>query len=122
MVKYWIKKLKNDPVYGTIRFKKLETGYPPFDIDDDLIDTVDMDEFLRIEQDRIPLFIGSQFGIHPKIREIRHFFNGKKRWAILSKSLLSGMVSGLSIYQIEQNAKFNLPELNKFLVERFNNY
>jgi hypothetical protein len=101
----WISKLKNDERFAHLRFKRLFKGYPPFEIEEDLIDFVDDQEFNRIEENRIPLFIGSQFGITPRINEIQEFFNGKKYLAILGKSLLSGTVSGLTIYQIEEGDK-----------------
>jgi hypothetical protein len=101
----WITKFKSNALFGQKRFKRLEKGYPPFEIDEDLIDFVDHEEFNRIEEHRIPLFIGSQFGITPRINDIPEFFNGKKQVAILAKSLLSGTVSGLTIYQIEADEK-----------------
>lgn len=103
--KYWIKNFKNDRVHGYKKFKRLNVGYPRFEIDKAIIDTVEFEEFLNIEEQRIPLFIGSQFGIYPRIDEIPNFFNGRKVIAILSKSLLSGHVSGLKLFQIEKNDK-----------------
>jgi hypothetical protein len=101
----WISKLKNDVRFAHLRFKRLDKGYPPFEIDANLIDFVDEQEFNSVEEDRMPLFIGSQFGITPRINDIPDFFNGKKQVAILGKSLLSGTVSGLTIYQIEEGDK-----------------
>ncbi len=113
--KYWIKKFKNDQDHGQKRFKKLNVDYPPFEIDEAIIDTVEWDEFIKIEEHRIPFFIGSQFGINPRIIEMPEFFNGKKLVAILSKSLLSGHVSGLNLYQIEEHEdKFNHNKIAEF--------
>ena len=103
--KYWIKNFKNDLDHGQKRFKRLNKGYPPFNIDEAIIDIVEFEEFIKIEEQRIPLFIGSQFGISPRIDEIPQFFNGEKLIAILGKSLLSGHVAGLSLYQIGKNDK-----------------
>lgn len=103
--KYWIKKFQMDVNFGNKRLKRLENGYPPFEIDDNLIDTVDLKSFITDEEDRIPLFIASQFGIHPSIKSIPDFFNGPKMIAVLSKSLLSGNVHGLSIHLIQENDK-----------------
>jgi hypothetical protein len=103
--KYWIKSFLKDQQHGQKRLKRLEKGYPPFEIDEALIDIVEFDEFIQIEERRIPLFIGSQFGIHPSIDNIPQFFNGEKLIAILGKSLLSGHVAGLSLYQIGKNEK-----------------
>lgn len=102
---YWISNLQKDPIYSGIRFKKLENGYPPFVIEESLVDVVSKEEFVRIEERRLPLFIGSQFGIHPEMTKIPDFFNGHKLVAILAKSLLSGMVDGVSIYEIGADEK-----------------
>ncbi len=113
--KYWIKKFKNEELNGQKRFKRLNKGYPPFDIDQSLIDIVEMEEFIKIEEQRLPLFIGSQFGISPNIDDMPEFFNGRKLIAILNKSLLSGHVSGLIVYQIEENEKkFNYKKVESY--------
>lgn len=101
--KLWIQKFKQDPLHGHKRFKRLQTGYPPFEIDDDLIDIVDLESFIKVEEDRIPLFIGTQFGIYPRIDKVPNFINGRKLVAILGKSLLSGHVAAVSLHQIEEN-------------------
>ena len=103
--KYWIKNFMNDQDHGQKRFKIINKGYPPFEIDKTLIDIVEFDEFIKIEEQRIPLFIGSQFGIDPRIDDIPQFLNGQKLIAILGKSMLSGGVAGLSLYQIGKNDK-----------------
>ncbi len=103
--KYWIKKFKNDPQNLNIKFKSPFMGSIPFEIDEDIFDRVELEEFVKIEQNRIPLFLGSQFGIAPRINEIPDFFNGEKIIAILAKSMLSGHVSGLTIYKIYENEK-----------------
>jgi hypothetical protein len=113
----WIKKFKEEQKNCQKRFKRLERGYPPFEFDESLIDIVDMEEFIKIEEFRIPIFVGSQFGIYPRIEKMPEFFNGRKVIAILSKSLLSGHVSGLTIYQIEENEK----QFNYKRVERYPN-
>jgi len=107
--KYWIKKFKTDIEYGDKRFKRIKKGYPYFEIDNELIDIVELDDFIKIEPNRFPLFIGSQFGIHPKLNEISDFFNGEKVIAVLSKSVLSGSVSGLSLHKINKNDKKFIP-------------
>jgi hypothetical protein len=98
-------------MYGHLRFKKLKNqgfgGYPPFDIDETLIDEVDLDTFIKKEETRIPLFIGHQFGINPWFNNIPNFLFEDKIVAILGKSVLSGHVAGLSIYQIPANSPEN---------------
>lgn len=96
----WVKRLLMNEKYRKVRFKKLNIGYPPFHFPKELIDTVSMVEFKRNEDQRIPLFIGSQFGIFPNPEKIPWFFNSNKVVAILSKSLLSGVVYGLKIFWV----------------------
>lgn len=95
---YWVDCLKMDKRWTNIRFKKLETGYPPFVLYPFLFDVVSLEDFITPEENRMPLFIGSQFGIHPRLENI--FTNkedGEIIIAILNKSLLSGHVAGLKI-------------------------
>jgi hypothetical protein len=92
---------KSDSHYGKTRFKWLGYHRPPFEIEEAMIDYVSKDEFNEIDIERIPLLLGSQFGLSPDINAMPEFFNGYKLVAILGKSLLSGHVSGLSICQIE---------------------
>lgn len=98
---YWLAVFQKDDVNRNKRFKILNCGYPNFVLDSKHYDIVELEEFNRIEDDRLPLFIGTQFGIAPKIENLTNFFNGEKEIAILGKSALSGAVSGLSIYKIE---------------------
>ncbi len=67
-------------------------------IPDELYDLVDEVTFKKIEPNRIPLFLGSSFGLYPNIKEL--FTDKKQRLiAIYSKSLLSGLVYGLVFYE-----------------------
>lgn len=100
---YWIKHFMQDPDYCHLRFKKLDkgfNGYPPFDIDDKMIDSVDLQTFIKKEDTRIPLLIGTQMGIYPRIDEISHLFREDLIFAILEKSVLSGCVAGLGIHKL----------------------
>ena len=106
---YWIKHFKQDKKFGHLRFKLFKDkrcgGYPPFDIDESLIDKVRLDDFIKIERHRSPFFLGTQFGIYPRIDKIPNFFNRPKIIAVLGKSLLSGHVAGLFIYKVYKDNK-----------------
>ena len=115
----WIEKFKADPEYCNKRFKIINgEGYiQHLYIDPDLIDLVTEEEFQLIEEDRIPLGIGSQCGINPRMisNENSTFFNGEKIVALLCKSLLSGRVHGIKIYKIEKDEKkFMSREIKQF--------
>jgi hypothetical protein len=98
---YWLAAFQKDDANRNKRFKILNCGYPNFVLDTVHYDIVELEVFNLIENNRLPLFIGTQFGIVPKIENLNDFFNGQKEIAILGKSVLSGAVSGLSIYKIE---------------------
>ena len=100
---YWIKHFRQNKEFGHLRFKLLKDKghrfYPSFDIDESLIDEVELNDFIKIEENRIPFFIGHQFGISPSINKIPNFHSEDKIIGILGKSLLSSLVSGLTIYK-----------------------
>ena len=96
----WVDIIKQDKHFGKIRFKKLNRGYPIFVLHPHLYDEVNLNEFITSEINRLPLFIGSQFGINPRLEDVFFSNNELKIIAVLSKSLLSGKVSGLKIYEL----------------------
>lgn len=100
---YWIDWLQADPIYCNMRFKKLGNTYPLFEIDDGLIDEVEIEEFLCYDPDRIPFFIGSQFGIIPYFKNIPGLRDSDRLVAILNKSLLSGCVAGLRLIILKKD-------------------
>jgi hypothetical protein len=102
---YWTIRLNRDPEFANIRFKRLEKGYPPsVQFPTESIDIVDYDVFYDNEPDRLPFFVGSQFGLQPFKAEHSKYLEGKYdtvRVAVLGRSALSGHVAGLSIYEIQ---------------------
>ena len=57
----WIDRLKADPKWSKIRFKRIDKGHytnPAITLKHELIDVVNFNVFVRIEENRIPLFIG----------------------------------------------------------------
>ena len=102
----FIKLLQNryqDKSFSDIRFKRLADKYPHFYFPSHLYDIVGKEEFQIIEDKRFPIFVGHQFGINPRIKD--HFGDGKDGVliAILNKSVLSGLVSGLKIVYYKNN-------------------
>ncbi len=114
----WLSKWLEDPAYVRIRFKMLEKGYPPVDFPPELVTKVPLNMFNRIEAERIPLFIGSQFGVHPRPGNLEGFFNGEKLIAVLVKSLLSGHISGMNLYRIQADDT-DFTGNNNRLIRRF---
>jgi len=94
--------------FSKIRFKRFKigySGYPPFNFDANILDIVDLETYISIETNRIPLLIGTQFGVYPSIKNIPDFLKNKRIIAILHKSLLSGHVAGLGIYEAEADTQ-----------------
>lgn len=98
---FWLERFLSCYDYGHLQFKKLDSGYPLFSFLQNIIADVSETVFCTKEEYRLPLFIGSQFGLHPRSNTIEGFFNGEKKVAVLSKSLMSGHVAGLTIYQLD---------------------
>jgi len=69
------------------------------------VDHVELEEFLQLEEERLPLLIGTQFGFFPRLNKINGFFLEPRVIALLSKSVLSGNVAGLTICLISGRTK-----------------
>ncbi len=102
---WWESHLLHDEIYGNIQLKKLEGAqYLPYKISSVIVETVGLDEFLKLEDGRLPLLIGTQFGFFPRLTTINGFFLEPRIIALLSKSALSGNVAGLTICLINDRS------------------
>ncbi len=106
----WFFKFKLNIEFGHLRLKCLAPGYghgyPPFDLDKKYYDTVDIETFNKIEEDRIPLFVGLPIaGVNPKMERITGFFNGRKLVGVLGRSSFSSLVGGFSIYWCDEGLR-----------------
>ena len=81
-----MKHFRADPDFGAMRFKRIDTGFPRFDFDPGILDIVGAEEFMKTEYDRLPLFIGTQFGIYPRPEKVVGFYDENRLIAILGKS------------------------------------
>jgi ADP-ribosylglycohydrolase len=114
--KYWIKHFKENNEFGNLRFKVLIKEphsrflpYPRFDFDETLIDVVDLITFMKKEETRIPLFIGSSLcGICPYLDDFPDFFIEDKIIGVLGKNILSGSCYGLGIYKILAGTRLSI--------------
>jgi hypothetical protein len=100
---YWVKEMRYNSRWSNIRFKKIDCGYPNFVMYSNLYDVENLENFITPEINRLPLFIGSQFGIQPKLEDIFKSYDENIQIAVLNKSLLSGAVAGLKIYLLKTN-------------------
>jgi len=95
---WWESHFMANETYRRVSFKTLrEGGYSHHNITCTRVDEVDLDTFLKIEDERLPLLFGTQFGIFPRLNKISGFFLETRIVALLSKSVLSGNVASLSI-------------------------
>jgi len=103
---WWESHLLSDEVYGNIRLKKLDGGqYVPYNIASIPVESVDIDIFLKLEDKRLPLIIGTQFGFFPRLNTIPGFYLEPRIVALLSKSVLSGNVAGITVCLITDGSK-----------------
>ena len=102
---WWESHLLHDEIYGDIQLKKLAGAqYLPYKISSVIVETVGLDEFLKLEDGRLPLLIGTQFGFFPRLNTINGFFLEPRIIALLSKSALSGNVAGMTICLINDRS------------------
>jgi hypothetical protein len=99
-----------DADYGHLKFKWLSkkpfTPWLPFDCPEGLVFKTEESEFMKNEEyDRLPIFLGSTFGVFPSLDILKPMRNGSLHF-ILSKSMFSGHVSGLSLrrWNAEKNS------------------
>lgn len=119
---YWLRQLRGHTEFGKYRFKRLDKGfkgYPPFEFDSNILDVVNLQTFIKVEEDRIPLFVGTQFGIYPWFNDFPDFYSEERTIAVLEKSVLSGHVAGLGIYKVNAFSKHS--DIKKDCVIFFNN-
>ena len=116
---YWVKHLKLDSEYKHIRLKQLNNGHRNFIMPPSLIDAVDAEEFYTEEKDRLPFFVGTQFGVSPREENLPGFVKIGRKIAILGKSQLSGSVAGLTIYQYDDDG--GAIPIRRFKIRTFSN-
>ena len=98
--------MMNDASWGHLRMKwplnSKGALNPPFHFPVGLIDGVTLTEFSSQESQRLPVFIGaSHIGIYPKYSVIAPIPQGHLHF-LISKSMLSGHVNGLSLQMWDQ--------------------
>jgi len=81
-------------------------GYPRFSVQvlqDESLDWVDQKTFEKIEEDRIPLFVGCMGGVGPRFTP--GFFNGEKIIVTMGYSVLNGSFGGLTFRKLPEGVK-----------------
>lgn len=99
---YWINRLKADPIWGKFRFKRLDKGHytnSAISIKHDLIDVVNFTVFVRIEEDRLPLFIGPSYIVMTSLKSAYLEYPKRRIIAVLEESYPSENYRGLTIME-----------------------
>lgn len=97
---YWIQSLINHSIYGKLEFKIPQNkinNYPLDELKNINTNIVSSDEFLKIDDQSIPLFIETSYGISPDIEIVKFIANPKFRFAVIKSSFLSGYLFGITI-------------------------
>ena len=115
----WAKKLSEHKKWGDLHFKWFKPNQIKFDFVKGKIDLVDSWEEFCLTDGRIALLVGCQFGIIPKPDQT--LLLNQKHIAILAKSILSGHVSSLTIYNNPRHDRLILLDDLKKILE-VNNY
>lgn len=100
-IRNWIDTFDADPTWSHVRFKTFGKlpGYIPDRFPARLWELVSREDFEKVEENRLPLFMGTQFGISPRPHTVLP--NDQERIiAILGYSALSGNIGGLSVRTI----------------------
>jgi len=105
---YWIDCLKADPLWGKFRFKRLHKGHyinSNISIKHELIDVVNFTVFVRIEEDRLPLFIGPSYIVKTSLKSV-YLENPQRRIiAVLEESYPLENYRGLTIMEYFRGEK-----------------
>lgn len=102
---YWVQTFLTESNFKNLRLKKPKSGMPETFLPKKIAYEVEKDEHIRPESGRLPFFLGTQFGIIPKITdEMLEELEGQLI-AVLGKSLLSGCVAGLELSIIHKGER-----------------
>src|SRR5512136_295510 len=99
---FWIDRLKADPIWSKFRFKRLDKGHyinPNVDILHEMIDVVNFTVFVRIEEDRLPLFIGPSYIVMTRLKSVYLEYPQKRIIAFLEESYPLENYRGLKIME-----------------------
>jgi hypothetical protein len=123
----WIPAFRSNEEFGHLRFKVLSTkegDKHTSEINEELVDYVDIDEFNRIDFNRVPLFEASRYGILPNIDELAGFNTKTKIIAVIHKNIYSGCIYNLSLYYFPERQMWKAPLLELehiLLIAKFEN-
>lgn len=113
----WIQSIANHDIYGNLEFKIPQNkvdNYPIGDLKNLNVSFVSPEEFLMVDDQRIPLFIETSYGMTPDIEIVKFVANPKFRFAVIKSSFLSGHLFGLTIKEYNVSEMAPVIDLIKF--------
>ena len=114
---FWIQSIANHDIYGNLEFKIPENkadNYPIGELKKLNINIVSPEEFLKVDDQSIPLFIETSYGMSPDIGVVKFIANPKFKFAVIRSSFLSGHLFGLTIKEYDSSGTESLNDIIKF--------
>jgi hypothetical protein len=113
----WIQSIANHHIYGNLEFKIPQNkvdNYPMDELNKLNISIVSPEEFLKVDDQSIPLFFETSYGMSPDIEIVKFIANPKFKFAIIKSSFLSGHLFGLTIKEYDSSGTKSVNEIIKF--------
>ena len=113
----WIQSIANHNVYGLLEFKIPQNkvdNYPINELTKLNIRIVSPGEFLKVDDQSIPLFFETSYGMSPDIGIIKFVANPKFKFAVIRSSFLSGHLFGITIKEFDSSGTESLNDIIKF--------
>jgi hypothetical protein len=113
----WIQSIVNNDTYGILEFKIPHNevkNYPIDDLKNLNVSFVSPEEFLKVDDQSIPLFIETSYGMSPDIGIVKFIANPKFKFAVIKSSFLSGYLFGLAIKEYDSSETGSLNVIINF--------
>lgn len=113
----WIQSIVDNDIYGKLEFKipqNVVNNYPINDLKNLNVSFVSSEEFLKVDDQSIPLFIETSYGMTPDIGIVKFIANPKFKFAVIKSSFLSGHLFGLTIKEYDSSETESLNVIINF--------
>lgn len=114
---FWIQSIANHDIYGNLEFKIPQNkvdNYPMDELNKLNIRVVSPKEFLKGDDQSIPLFFETSYGMSPDIEIVKFIANPKFKFAVIKSSFLSGHLFGITIKEYDNSETESLKDIIKF--------
>ena len=113
----WIQSIANHSIYGKLEFKIPQNkvnNYPIDELKKLNIRIVSPEEFLKVDDQTVPLFIETSYGMSPDIEIVKFIANQNFKFAVIKSSFLSGHLFGITIKEYDNSETESLKDIIKF--------